>query len=128
MKTYDNGRMAAQELTEEELNIYYETMQRLGNNGAGEGFGKAVAALAKEIQDYRQKIASLMEVLDMRNDDIVELREENRKMMARLQEAEAEKIHPKVETKTEDGITVITIRTAQAIDNVDVYFRGEGDR
>ena len=39
-----------------------------------------------------------------------------------------EKIHPKVETKTEDGITVITIRTAQAIDNVDVYFRGEGDR
>lgn len=128
MKTYDNGKMAAQELTEEELKLYTETMERLGRRGQGEGFGKAVAALAKEIQDYRQKIASLMEVLDMRNDDIVELREENRKMMARLQEAEAEKIHPKVETKTEDGITVITIRTAQAIDNVDVYFRGEADR
>jgi len=132
MKIYDNGK-TAEGLTPEEAALYEETMKRLGRRGQGEGFGKAVATLAKEIQEYRQKIAKLTEALEGKQDDIVDLKEENRKMREVLQ-----KEHsiipvfgkdPKVETaKTEDGLTVITIRTGQPIDNIDVYFREEGER
>ena len=132
MKIYDNGK-TAEGLTPEEAALYEETMKRLGRRGQGEGFGKAVATLAKEIQEYRQKIAKLTEALEMKQDDIVDMKEENRKMREVLQ-----KEHsiipvfgkgPNVETaKTEDGVTVITIRTEQPIDNIDVYFREEGER
>lgn len=129
MNIYDNG-MNAQGLTPEEVALYDETMKRLGRRGQGEGFGKAVASLAKEIRDYREKIAKLSEALEMKQDDIVEMKEENRRMMEHLQELQgpAAKKLPKVDTKTEDGVTVITIRSAQKIDNVDVYFREEGER
>lgn len=133
MKIYDNGK-TAEGLTPEEAALYEETMKRLGRQGRGEGFGKAVATLAKEIQEYRQKIAKLTEALEMKQDDIVDMKEENRKMMERLQELQRvdEKkpiLLPNVDTmKTEDGLTVITIRTAQEIDNVDVFFRKEAER
>lgn len=133
MKIYDNGK-TAEGLTPEEAALYEETMKRLGRRGQGEGFGKAVATLAKEIQDYRVKIAKLTEQLEMRVDEVMEMEDVNRKLKERLQELQRvdEKqpiIFPNVDTKkTEDGVTVITIRTAQAIDNVDVYFRGEGER
>lgn len=133
MKIYDNGK-TAEGLTPEEAALYEETMKRLGRRGQGEGFGKAVATLAKEIQEYRQKIAKLTEALEMKQDDIVDMKEENRKMMERLQELQ--RVEPKKPTllpnvdtvKTEDGVTVITIRTAQEIDNVDVFFRKEAER
>lgn len=132
MKIYDNGK-TAEGLTPEEAALYEETMKRLGRRGQGEGFGKAVATLAKEIQEYRQKIAKLTEQLEMKIDDIVELKEENQKMKERLQELqrvdEKPVLLPNVDTKkTEDGVTVITIRTAQEIDNVDVFFRKEAER
>lgn len=133
MKIYDNGK-TAEGLTPEEAKLYEETMKRLGRRGQGEGFGKAVATLAKEIQDYRAKIAKLTEQLEMKIDDLVEMKEENRKMMERLQELQRVEpkqpaILPNVDTmKTEDGVTVITIRTAQEIDNVDVFFRKEAER
>ena len=132
MKIYDNGK-TAEGLTPEEAALYEETMKRLGRRGQGEGFGKAVATLAKEIQEYRQKIAKLTEALEMKQDDIVDMKEENRKMREVLQ-----KEHsiipvfgkgPNVETaKPEEGVTVITIRTEQEIDNVDVFFREEAGR
>ena len=133
MKIYDNGK-TAEGLTPEEAALYEETMKRLGRQGRSEGFGKAVATLAKEIQDYRVKIAKLTEQLEMKIDDLVEMKEENQKMMERLQELQRVEpkqpnLLPNVDTKkTEDGVTVITIRTAQAIDNIDVYFREEGER
>lgn len=132
MKVYDNG-LNAEGLTPEEVELYEETMKRLGKLGRGDGFCKVVATLAKEMEQYRAKIAKLTEQLEMKIDDIVEMKEENQKMKERLQELqrvdEKPTPFPNVDTtKTEDGVTVITIRTAQAIDNVDVYFRGEGER
>ena len=133
MKIYDNGK-TAEGLTPEEAALYEETMKRLGRRGQGEGFGKAVATLAKEIQEYRQKIAKLTEQLEMKIDDIVEMKEENQKLKERLQELQRVDetqpvLLPHVETmKPEEGVTVITIRTEQPIDNIDVYFKAEGER
>lgn len=133
MKIYDNGK-TAEGLTPEEAALYEETMKRLGRRGQGEGFGKAVATLAKEIQDYRTKIAKLTEQLEMRVDEVMELEDVNRKLKERLQELQRVDetqpvLLPHVDTmEVEDGVTVITIRTAQEIDNVDVFFRKEAER